>query len=90
MIPFRILDVARKWSPRNRTLTPVDPTPDPGETCLIDQYRSSDGYCFVTTDGQPILFGVVPPDPTANQYATIDSGDLFVTALNQPLVYGIK
>ncbi len=89
MIPFGILDVARKWSSRNRTLTPVDPPPDPGETCLVNQYRSSSGYCFTTTSGEPIIFGITPPDPTAKQYATIDDGDLFTTNGGDALVYGI-
>lgn len=78
---------AKKWEPRGGKTYPPPPV---GETCLTNQYRSSDGFCFVTTTGEPLVFGVVAPDPTANQYATIDDGTLITTTTGEPLVYGVN
>ena len=86
MIGLHLFHIARKWVQRGGASYP--PT---GETCLINQYRSSGGFCFVTIgSGEPIVFGVVAPDPTANQYATIADGTLFTTTTGKPLVYGVK
>ena len=74
---------------RHRRGPPPAPPPPVGEVCLTNQYRSSDGFCFFTTTGEPLVFGIQPPDPTTNQYATIGDNVLLETTLGEPLMYGI-
>lgn len=83
-----IFHAAKKWIGRGGNIYPPPPV---GETCLTNQYRSSDGFCFVTIGGgEPLVFGVVAPDATANQYATINDGTLITTTTGEPLVYGVN